>query len=108
MLFAARVLFWLTQPLAAEDAYITFRYARNLALGNGLVYNPGEKVFGFTSPLWTLWSTLGLKLIDQPVLWSRAWSLTADVVVLVLVTELLRRHVSRASAWSFAFFFAAW
>lgn len=37
-----------------EDALITFRYAANLATGQGLVYNPGEWVLGTTTPLWTL------------------------------------------------------
>jgi hypothetical protein len=34
-----------------EDFFITFRYSRNLALGNGLVFEPGERVHGFTSPI---------------------------------------------------------
>ena len=37
-----------------DDAYIAMRYARNLVEGRGLVYNPGERVEGFTSPLWVL------------------------------------------------------
>ncbi len=38
-----------------DDAFIYFRYADNwVLLGRGLVYNPGELVEGFTSPLWTL------------------------------------------------------
>lgn len=37
-----------------DDAYITFRYARNLVTGNGLVYNPGERVLGTTTPLYAL------------------------------------------------------
>ncbi len=37
-----------------EDAYINLRYVRNLLRGDGLVYNPGEYVEGFSNPLWTL------------------------------------------------------
>lgn len=37
-----------------DDAYISYRYAWNLAHGNGLVYNPGEVVEGYTNFLWTL------------------------------------------------------
>jgi len=36
---------------AGDDAFITYRYAQNLAAGNGLVFNPGERVFGCTEPL---------------------------------------------------------
>jgi len=35
-----------------DDAMISMRYAYNLAHGNGLVWNPGEYVEGFTNPLW--------------------------------------------------------
>jgi hypothetical protein len=38
-----------------DDAMISMRYARNLAAGHGLVWNPGERVEGITNPLWTLW-----------------------------------------------------
>ena len=34
-----------------DDAWITYRYAENLAAGNGFVYNPGEYVEGSTAPL---------------------------------------------------------
>ena len=36
-----------------DDAMISMRYARNLAHGDGLVWNPGgERVEGYTNPLW--------------------------------------------------------
>jgi arabinofuranosyltransferase len=38
-----------------DDAMISMRYARNLAEGSGLVWNPGERVEGYTNPLWTVW-----------------------------------------------------
>jgi hypothetical protein len=37
-----------------EDFFITFRHSRNLTSGLGLVYNPGERVHGFTSPVGVL------------------------------------------------------
>ncbi len=46
--------FALATRISLEDAYITFRYARNIAQGNGFVYNVGERVLGTTSPLQTL------------------------------------------------------
>ena len=37
----------------ADDAYISFRFARNLAEGHGLVWNiGGERVEGYTNALW--------------------------------------------------------
>ena len=41
--------FWLD-----DDQMISMRYARNLAEGSGLVWNPGERVEGYTNFLWTL------------------------------------------------------
>ncbi|HJQ99541.1 MAG TPA: tetratricopeptide repeat protein [Candidatus Polarisedimenticolaceae bacterium] len=38
-----------------DDAFISFRYARNLAQGHGLVFNPGhERVEGYTNFLWVV------------------------------------------------------
>jgi arabinofuranosyltransferase len=37
-----------------DDGMISMRFARNLASGLGLVWNPGERVQGFTNPAWTL------------------------------------------------------
>lgn len=37
-----------------DDAFITFRYAKNFINGNGLVFNVGEHVEGYTSIFWTL------------------------------------------------------
>lgn len=45
-----------------DDAFISFRYAENLAHGNGLVFNPGERVEGYTNFLWTLLASLILDL----------------------------------------------
>ncbi|MFB3854945.1 MAG: hypothetical protein ACE148_14130 [Vicinamibacterales bacterium] len=39
---------------AYDDAYITFRYARNLVEGQGFVYNPGERLLGTTTPGYAL------------------------------------------------------
>lgn len=36
----------------SEDAFITFRFARNLAEGNGPVFNTGEPVEGYSNFLW--------------------------------------------------------
>jgi arabinofuranosyltransferase len=41
-------------PRTIDDAFITFRYARNLLSGQGFVYNPEERVMGTTTPFYTL------------------------------------------------------
>ncbi len=47
-----------------EDAFISFRYARNLLEGHGLVFNPGEYVEGYSNFLWTLELALLWALFD--------------------------------------------
>ncbi|RMF77287.1 MAG: hypothetical protein D6737_18165 [Chloroflexi bacterium] len=37
-----------------DDAFITFRYSRNIVEGEGFVYNPGVRVLGTTTPLFTV------------------------------------------------------
>jgi arabinofuranosyltransferase len=51
--------FWL------DDAFITFRYAQNLALGHGAVFNPGEAVEGYTNFLWMLATTVAFVLLEE-------------------------------------------
>lgn len=41
-------------PRTVDDAFISFRYARNIADGVGFVFNRGEHVLGTTTPLFTL------------------------------------------------------
>ncbi len=58
-------VYWLN--CVADDAYITYRFARNVAEGHGFVWNVGEApVEGFTNLLWLLICTgarrLGLEL----------------------------------------------
>ena len=74
----------------SDDTFITLRYARNLVQGHGLVYNVGQKVEGFTSPLWTVilagLHALGLNLL----LSARALGIAAGAVTLILCYNLVR------------------
>jgi len=55
-------------PNTIDDAFITFRYADNLAHGRGLVFNPGERVEGTSTFLETcalaLARVLGADIVD--------------------------------------------
>ena len=108
VLVLTRAVFWIGQPYASEDAYITFRYAGELVAGHGLVYNAGERVMGFTSLPWTLWCALGVALHVDPVGWTRMTSLAADVATFLFGARLLGESAGRGAAWTFAAFFACW
>src|SRR5712691_5735063 len=59
--YRAVSLAWLS-----DDSFISFRYARNLVQGRGLVYNVGEYVEGYTNLLWTLLMAGGMALGASP------------------------------------------
>ena len=54
-----------------DDAFISFRYAKNLVHGLGLVYNPGERVEGFTNFLWTVVMAGVIRIGFDPVFVSQ-------------------------------------
>ncbi|WP_342667784.1 hypothetical protein [Amycolatopsis nigrescens] len=49
------------------DAFITFRYAQNIADGNGAVFNAGERVEGYASFLWTVLIALPKTLFGSDI-----------------------------------------
>lgn len=51
---AALLLHALHFRSVADDAYISFTYAKHLVAGDGLVFNPGERVMGYSSLTWVL------------------------------------------------------
>ena len=57
-----------------DDSFISLRYAENLVAGNGLVYNAGEFVEGYTNLLWTLllagFAALGADPLEG---WRATW-----------------------------------
>lgn len=58
--------FALTQALksgwVADRAFIALRHAQNLTAGQGLVFNPGEKIGALANPAWALLLSLVLRL----------------------------------------------
>ncbi len=69
-------LAWSARRFLLDDAFISFRYARNLLEGNGLVWNPGERVEGYSNFLWVLelaaiWAATGVPPEDA-VWWLSA------------------------------------
>ena len=83
-----------------DDAYITFRYARHLVDGHGLVYNVGERVEGYSNFLWTLWCALGLRLGVSAESWANAWSIAcyAATIALLALLTVQRRRDARGGA----------
>ncbi len=57
--------------LPLDDGWIHLQFARNLAHGAGLSYNPGELVTGSTAPLWTALLSLLFPLPGEVILWTK-------------------------------------
>src|SRR5262245_4106910 len=75
-----------------EDAAITFAYARNAAVGEGLVAYPGgDPVEGFSNPSWTLLLTFMRLLGVSPWLASKAWGAALGLATLPLAWLWTRR-----------------
>ena len=69
-------LAWSSRRFLLDDAFISFRYVRNLLEGHGLVWNPGERVEGYSNFLWVLelaaiWAATGVPPEDA-VWWLSA------------------------------------
>ena len=91
--FVAR---WATAPHPIDDAYITFRYARNLAEGLGLVYNPGEWVLGTTTPLWAAILALGYRLgLTDLATFATGVSAVCDAATAGVLASLVLRFTGR-------------
>ena len=88
-----RVLWLLSTGHTAEDAFITFRFARNLSQGSGFTYNLGERVYGTTTPLFTLLLTAWQLVTRSDILvGAHVLGLAASMGSLLLVDAVLRRE----------------
>lgn len=75
-----------------DDAYICFRYAENLIQGHGLVYNPGERVEGYTTFAWVLLMAGVMRLGLAPETWANVLGVASGVAVLALLVVAARRR----------------
>ena len=61
---------WSADPVAYDDAYISYRYADNAVRGLGVVFNPGERVEGYTNFAWT-----AIHALPERLGWSPSWAM---------------------------------
>ncbi|MBW2666391.1 MAG: hypothetical protein JRE13_08885 [Deltaproteobacteria bacterium] len=77
--FAAQVRHY---AFIGDDAFISFRYARNLVDGLGLVWNAGEAVEGYTNFLWVLTMAAGMGVGIEPERLSVTLGVASGLAVL--------------------------
>lgn len=71
----------------SDDAFISFRYAKHFAEGQGLVFNIGEYVEGYTNLLWTVLLGIGMMIGVEPEIAAHILSLGALGGMLWLLTQ---------------------
>jgi arabinofuranosyltransferase len=77
----------------SEDSFITFRYVSNTIDGFGPVFNVGERVQGFTHPLWFILLVLGSMIGANPIYLSMAYGLVLTFLTIALLGYALARLV---------------
>ena len=80
-------------PFVIDDAYITFRYAENLASGAGLVFNPGEPVLGTTSPLMAMLLALFHLAGEEIPLAALELGIASGMLIVFIAQRLAARFV---------------
>ncbi len=75
-----------------DDSFITFRYADNLAHGHGLVFNPGERVEGYTTFLWAVLMAGAIRLGWDVVAVSQIVGTVAGLGILWLMFSLGKHY----------------
>jgi hypothetical protein len=73
-----------------DDSFIHLQFARSLAAGDGLAYNPGERVTGSTAPLWTALLSLGFLLRLEPLVWAKALNVSCHLLAIAATWRLAR------------------
>lgn len=86
--WTAQILVYGKAPM--DDAFISLRYARNLAEGHGLVFNPGERVEGYTNFLWTLLLALPFELGIDPIDFTYGLGIFSGALLVFAAWKLAR------------------
>lgn len=75
-----------------DDIYISCRYAENLRTGNGMVFNLGERVEGYTNFLWTLFCVPFTAAGGDPAVYLKILSIASALVLVFVFYSSLREY----------------
>lgn len=75
----------------SDDAFISFRYAKNFIEGNGLVYNAEEKVEGYSNFLWVLICSIGISFKLDPLMFARVISLASVLGIFIALCYISQK-----------------
>lgn len=95
-LLLCTVLAWPLRGYVTDDTFIHLQYAHHLAAGQGFVFNPGEPVYGSTSPLWVMALAAGMAMGIEGLLVSKLLGALATLASLFLWARLARQTITDA------------
>lgn len=92
---AGAVAWWLR--FVQDDAFITYQYARNFARGEGLVFNSGDYVEGYTNFLWTVMHYIPERLGWSSPIFSQVVGIGFMMATVIVTINLATRIFDKES-----------
>ncbi|MBD3195357.1 MAG: hypothetical protein GF317_09895 [Candidatus Lokiarchaeota archaeon] len=79
-----------------DDAFISFRYSKNLANGYGIVFNPNtdNPVEGYSNFLWVVLNAIPILLNIDIVIWFKIFSIILNIFSIIYLYRLGTRFYS--------------
>jgi arabinofuranosyltransferase len=71
-----------------DDAFISYRYVKNLINGHGLVFNPKERVEGYTNFLWIIILSIFTKFDLDIIVVSKILGVTSGCIALFFLYKI--------------------
>ena len=91
---------YLLRGYITDDTFIHLRYAQNLLERGEFSFNPGDRTYGATSPLWIFGLALMMKLGLAPM--TSAWVVGAICgLVMILAADTIIERLTFGYQWKF-------
>ncbi|MCK4403832.1 MAG: tetratricopeptide repeat protein [candidate division Zixibacteria bacterium] len=97
------VIHCLSLNFTQDDAFISYRYVKNFIQGNGLVFNSGERVEGYTNFFWIILLSIFAKLGLDMITVSKILGIASGCVTLFLLHQISQLFFPKRD-WLFSLF----
>lgn len=111
LIIAIFVVHALSMNFTQDDAFISYRYIKNFINGHGLVFNPGERVEGYTNFLWIILLSIFVKFGSDIIVVSKILGIASGCIALfllyrisILILQRGKKSTKPAKGWFFALF----
>jgi tetratricopeptide (TPR) repeat protein len=83
-----------------DDAFISYRYVKNFINGHGLVFNPGERVEGYTNFLWIILLSIFAKFGLDIIVVSKILGIGSGCIALFLLYKISALFFQTRNRWA--------